>query len=75
MIVQIADYEMDQVILHLGSQENFLPKKTWQRMGEPKLEWSIIQLRMANQQNIIPLGQLTKVVVDIEVLRFMLILR
>ena len=34
-------------------------------MGEPKLEWSAIQLRMANQQKIIPLGRLSKIVVDI----------
>ena len=34
-------------------------------MGEPKLEWSTIQLCMANQQKIIPLGRLPKVMVDI----------
>ena len=56
---------MDQVILDLGSDANVLPKRTWQRMGEPKLEWSTIQLHMANQQKIIPLGRLSKMVVDI----------
>ena len=34
-------------------------------MGEPKLEWSTIQLRMDNQQNIIPLGRLSKIMVGI----------
>lgn len=34
-------------------------------MGEPKLEWSTIQLRMENQQKIIPLGRRPKVMVDI----------
>ena len=34
-------------------------------MGEPKLKWSIIQLRMANQQKIIPFGRLSKIMVDI----------
>ena len=34
-------------------------------MGEPKLEWPTIQLRMANQHKIIPLGWLLKVMVDI----------
>ena len=34
-------------------------------MGEPKMEWSTIQLCMANQQKIIPLGRLLKIVVDI----------
>ena len=61
----IGDYNMDQVILDLGSDANVLAKMTWKRMGEPKLEWSTIQLRMANQQKIIPLGRLSKIVVDI----------
>ena len=34
-------------------------------MGEPKLEWSTIQLHMANQHKIIPLGILSKMMVDI----------
>ena len=38
-------------------------------MREPKLEWCTIQLRMSNQQNIIPLGRLSKVVVNIEGLK------
>ena len=29
------------------------------------MEWSTIQLVMANQQNIIPLGRLSKIMVDI----------
>ena len=65
LTVQMANYEMDQVILDLGSDANFLPKKMWQWMGEPKLEWSTIQLCMDNQQNIIPLGRLSKIMVDI----------
>ena len=56
---------MDWVILDLGSDANVLPKQTWQRMGEPKLEWSTIQLCTANQQNIIPLGRLSKIMVYI----------
>ena len=34
-------------------------------MGEPKLEWFTIQPRMANEQKIIPLGRLSKMVIDI----------
>ena len=34
-------------------------------MGEPTLEWSEVQLRMANQQKVIPLGKLSKLMVDI----------
>lgn len=48
MTTQIEEYEMDQVILDLGSDANVLPKQTCQHMGEPKLEWSTIQLRMVN---------------------------
>ena len=65
LTTQIDDYEMDQDILDLGSDGNVLPKHTWQKMGEPKLEWSIIQLHMANKQKIIPLGRLSKIMVDI----------
>ena len=38
LTAQIGDYEMDQVILDLGSDANVLPKQTWKRMGDPKLE-------------------------------------
>ena len=34
-------------------------------MGEPKLEWSTIQLRMDKQEKITPLGRIPQVVVDI----------
>ena len=65
LTAQIGDYEMDQVILELGSYVNVLPKQTWQWMGEPRLEWSTIQLQMENQQKIILLGRLPKVMVYI----------
>lgn len=48
MIVQIMEYEMDQVILDLGSDANVLPKQTWECMGKLALQWSLIQLRMTN---------------------------
>ncbi len=35
-------------------------------MGRPMLYWSPIQLRMANQQKIIPMGRLQGVIVDID---------
>ena len=35
-------------------------------MGGPTLQWSSIELRMENQQKIIPMGQLQGVIVDIE---------
>ena len=43
-----------------------LPKQTLERMGRPVLQWSLIQLRMENQQKIIPMGRLQGVIVDIE---------
>ena len=66
LTTQIGEYEMDQVILDLGSDANVLPKQTWQCVGRPALQWSPIQLRMANQQKIVPMGRLQGVTMDIE---------
>lgn len=66
LTAQIGEYEMDQVILDLGSNANVFPKKTWERMGRPVLQWSPIQLRMANQHKIILMWRLQGVTVDIE---------
>ena len=38
LTAQIRDYEMVQVILDIGLDANVLPKQTWQKIGEPKLE-------------------------------------
>ena len=45
---------MTDIILDLGSEFNVLTKQTWEQMGKPTLEWSPIQLRLANQQKIVP---------------------
>lgn len=66
LTTQIGEYEMDQVILDLGLDVNVLPKKTWEHMGRPALQWPPIQLRMVNQQKILPMGRLQGVTVDIE---------
>lgn len=42
LTAQICEYEMDQVILDLGSDVNVLTKKTWEHMGRPALQWSPI---------------------------------
>ena len=60
---------MDEVILDLGSEVNVLTKKTWEQMGSPKLVRSPIHLRLANQQWVSPLGQLSQVPVDIDRVR------
>jgi len=57
---------MDQVIHDLGFDANVFLKKTWERMGRPTLQWSLIQLRMVNQQKVIPMGCLHGVTMDIE---------
>jgi hypothetical protein len=44
MTVELGSYEMDGVMLDLGSDVNILPKKSWELMGKPNLVWSPIQL-------------------------------
>ena len=46
-----------------------ITKKTWELMGKAKFQWSPIQLRMENKQNIVPLGILSGIAVDIEGVR------
>ena len=66
LIVVIGLYEMDEVVLDLGSEVNVMTKQTWEIMAKPKLAFSPIQLRLANQQRVIPLGHLSSVPVDLE---------
>ena len=66
MNIQIGDYEVDSVILDLGSNVNILTKQTWQLMGNPTLGWSPVQLRLANQVKVQPIGRVSNLVVDIE---------
>jgi len=35
LTAQIGEYEMDQVILDLGSDVNVLPKHTWEHIRRP----------------------------------------
>lgn len=57
---------MDNIILDLGIDVNILPKITWEIMGKPKLTWSPIQLVLANQHRIFPIGWLSGVPIDID---------
>jgi hypothetical protein len=61
----IGDFNMGKIILNLGSEVNVLPKKTWKCMGEPTLGYSPIQLTLANQQRVLPIGILRGVKVDL----------
>jgi hypothetical protein len=63
---QIGEYDMDNVILDLGSDVNVLPRQTWEMMGKPKLVWSTVQLRLENQHKIIPIRRLVGVLVNID---------
>ena len=64
MSAQIGDYDMDEVILDLGSEVNVLTKQTWKLMGRPKLSYSPIHLKLANQHKVCPLGRLSNVPMD-----------
>ena len=66
---QIGDYDMDEVVLDLGSEVNVLPKRTWELMGNPKLRYSPIQLRLTNQQHVCPMGRLLNVPMNIDNVR------
>ena len=65
----IGSYEMDEVVLDLGSEVNVMTKQTWEIMVKLKLTFSPIQLRLANQQRVIPLGRLSSVLVDLDGVR------
>ena len=40
MTAQIGDYDMDYIILYLGSDVNILTGQNWESMGKPHLDWS-----------------------------------
>jgi hypothetical protein len=62
----IREYNVDNVILDLGSDVNVLPKQTWEMMGEPELIWSPVHLRFANRHKIVLIGQLMGIPVNID---------
>ena len=61
MTAQIGDYDMDYIILDLGLDVNILKIQTWESMNKPQLELSPIQLRLANQSKVLPIGRLNQV--------------
>jgi len=62
----IEDFNMGYVILDLGSEVNVLPKNTWQCMGEPTLEYSPIEMKLANQHKFLTIGRLKGVTLDLD---------
>lgn len=66
LTTKIGEFEMEQIVLDIGSYVNVLTKKRWEAMGRPALQWSPVQLRMANQVKVVPLGRLPKVLIDLD---------
>jgi hypothetical protein len=66
---QIGEYEIDYVVLDLGSKVNVMMKQTWAMMGKPNLIYSPIRLRMTNHQVVSPFGRLEHVPEDIDGVR------
>ena len=60
---------MDYTILYLGSNVNILTRKTWESMNKLQLDCSPIQLRLANQSKVLPIGILTQAPVEVKGLR------
>jgi hypothetical protein len=46
---QIGEYDIDYVVLDIGSEFNVMMKQTWPLMGKEKLIYSHTRIRMANQ--------------------------
>jgi hypothetical protein len=63
---QIGEYDIDYVVLDLASEVNVIMKKTWELMGKPKLIYSPMRLRMANQYAMSPFERLEHVPMDID---------
>jgi len=66
---QIGEYDIDNIVLDLGSDVNAMPKKMWELMGKTKLVWSPTTLKLANQQKFNPFGRLDLVWIDTEGVR------
>jgi hypothetical protein len=66
---QKGEYDIDYVVLDLGSEFNVMMKQTWALMRKPKLIYSPIRICMANQKVVRPFGRLEYVPLDIDRVR------
>jgi hypothetical protein len=66
---QIGEYDIDYVVLDLGSEVNVMTKQTWALMEKLNLIYSPFRLRMDNQQALSPFGRLEHVPMDIDGVR------
>ena len=62
----MGDYDVDSVILDLGSDVNILTKKTWERMGKLQLVWSPVQLWLENQARVSPIGRVPHLLIELQ---------
>ena len=69
MTTQTGDYNMDYIILDLGSDVNILTRQTRESMVKLRLVWSPIQLILDNQSKVLPIARMTEVHVEIEGLK------
>lgn len=65
----IDDFDMDNIILDLGFDVKFFNKKTWEKVGKPKLVRSPIQMRLGNQYKIYLIGKQENIEVNIDGVR------
>jgi hypothetical protein len=65
MNAQIGEYDIDYVVLDLGSKVNVMTKQTWALMGKPKLIYSPIRLSTTIEKVVIPFRRLEHVPLDI----------
>jgi hypothetical protein len=69
MTIELRSYEMDDIMLDLGSNLNILLNKSWEFMCKPNLVWSPIQLKLDNHHIIYLIGRLEQVEVNIDGLK------
>jgi hypothetical protein len=62
----IQDFNMGDIILDLGSEVSVLPKNTCKCIKNPALVYSSVQLKLANQQRVLPIGRLKGVTIDLD---------
>ena len=52
----IGDYDMDFIILDLGSYVTILTRKTWELIGNPQLVWSHVNIILSNEMKFFNIG-------------------
>ena len=67
--MNIGDYGMEYINLYLVSYVNILTRNTWESMNKLQLNWSLIQIRLANRSKVLPIGRMTQVPIEVEGLR------